>query len=173
MHVSFSFRLNYTLIFSPCRTDSANKTFAHLFFVPWTCWELIFVHETCCMFIFLFVKLIYWFLSLQNSLCSRNFSRANFCSCDLLKGDFSLRETLKLIFRRFMKLVEWCVSSWNWFRSRNLFHVNFRSWNLLHVDFSSSLNLSTVFSHCETDFIHVVAGLFLFVILVVYLFSFM
>ena len=70
---SIPVRETFILIFSPRETD-----FSH-----GTCCVLIFVLESFCMVIFLFVKLVHWFVSSWNWCCSRNLFPADFYSRDL------------------------------------------------------------------------------------------
>ena len=81
--------------FSPHETD----------FVHGTCNVLIFVHETSCILIFLFVKLVRWSFSSWNWFCSWNSLCADFCSWDLLQVDISLRETCLMLNFLYVELI--------------------------------------------------------------------
>ena len=96
------------------------------FFSIWTCCVLIFVGETGCMMIFLFVKLVHWFSSswyLHIDLSPRetDFVHRTCWVLIFIHGTwFSLifvRETYIMLIFLFVKLVHWFFSSWNWFCS--------------------------------------------------------
>jgi len=106
LHVNFFyFSLDFYIDFSHRETDFVHGNCCMLIFVRGTFFVPIFVREAYCMLIFLFLKLMYWFLSSWNG----------FCSWNLLHANFVLQFYLILIFFIVKLIVYWFVLSWNFF----------------------------------------------------------
>jgi len=152
LYVNFSLCETCILIFSSwnwfCLWSQLSAGFSFLEPTDW-----FFVHETCCMLIWLFVKLAHLYLSPWNSFCPQNWLFVEFfCSRSFLHVYFSLHETCTLIF-----------CSWNWFCFSNLLLADFYSGTscvlisfvkLVVICFFSSWYLYIEFYPRETDFIH-------------------
>jgi len=133
----FSLRETCTLIFSPYETDFAQGTSCVLIFCLWNflhidfshceALTLIFLHVKLVLFmelsacwflfielgvssIFLFVKLVHWFLSSWNWICSWNLLRAYCCSWNFLCTGF-FRETYCMLIFLLVKRIHWVLSS--------------------------------------------------------------
>ena len=114
---------------------------------------LIFVRETCCMLIFLFVKLVHWLFFreadfLHWKCCILIFSwtllRSDFCSWSCLHVDLSLFDTYTFISFLVKLIFSWNVL-YSYFCSWNLLCADFCSKNFLHVDFSLFETFTLVF----------------------------
>ena len=97
----------------------------------------IFVSETCCIFMFLIVKLIIWFFPRETDFVHGTSWLLIFRSRNILLTDFFLLKLVAFWFLLIVKFIHRFFSTRNWFCSWNLLRpANFCSWNLLHVDFS-------------------------------------
>ena len=112
LHVDISHRETPILIFHLMKLF-VYGTFL-LFFVRWVCSVLIFVLETSCMLILLFVKIFHLFSYSWKWFCSWNFLSADSIheNCCVL---IFVRETCCMLIFLFANLVHWFVSSLDWF----------------------------------------------------------
>ena len=161
----FSSSWNLYIYLSPCEPDFVHGTSLCWFFVGGTFCVLIFLRKTCCMLIYLFLKLTHcfcfswnWFCSwnwLLAYFCSWNLSYADFCSWNLLCVDFSFRETCILFFL----LVKMIFFSVNGIYDMLIFAHGTCCLLILFVKLAicwifSSWKLYIDFSPLETDFAH-------------------
>ena len=167
-HVYFSLRKTCTLIFhllklifswSFLRAGSFTWNLLHVdfsrretYFHHGTCLELIFVRVTCCMLIFLFVKLVHRLFFLWNWICSWKMFRSEFfCgkSCVVI----FVCEACCVFILLFVKLLLWFFSFWNCVCLWNMLHIDFRFWNLFPADNCTCKLLHFVVFPHETVFV--------------------